>query len=105
MLAFTTVFDSETSYEEKVPYLVDPTGLEETVQKYFETGEVVGRVTVVPQAVEVDGENAVVTYTILFGERPTYGDQIGELVLGDEAWQVPRDVFCALMVSARAGCP
>jgi hypothetical protein len=105
VLAYETVFDSETPYEDKEPLLDDPTGLEQTVQRYFDTGELTGRVTIEATAVEIDGDTATVTYTILFGGAPTYADQEGAAIRSEGVWQVPREVFCALMTSARVGCP
>jgi hypothetical protein len=105
VVAYTTVFDSESTYEEKAQYLDDSSGLEDTVQRYFDTGELTGRVTVEATAVEIDGDTATITYTILFGGAPTYADQKGEAFRGQDNWLVPREVFCALMASARVGCP
>lgn len=105
VVAYTTVFDSESTYEEKAQYLDDASGLEDTVQRYFDTGELTGRVTIEATAVEIDGETATITYTILFGGAPTYADQKGEAFGGEDNWLVPREVFCALMASARVGCP
>lgn len=103
--AYETVFDSETPYEDKAPLLDDPSGLEDTVQRYFDTGELTGRVTIDATAVEIDGDTAVVTYTILFAGAPTYADQEGAATRSGDGWLVPRDVFCALMTAARVGCP
>ena len=105
VLAFTTAFDSEVDYDGKARYIDDPSGLEETVAAYTATGDVVGRLTVEPASVAIEGDVATVTYTILFGGNPTYADQTGEAIRGAENWQVPRDVFCDLMSSARVGCP
>jgi hypothetical protein len=105
VIAYETVFDSETSYEDKAAYLDDPSGLEDTVQRYFDTGELTGRVTIEATAVEIGGDTATITYTILFGGAPTYADQKGEATRGESGWQVSRDAFCALMTSARVGCP
>ena len=105
VLAFSTVFDSETTYEDKVPFLDDASGLEETVAKYTATGNQIGRVTILPEAVEISDGAAVITYTILFSGNPTYDGQTGELTLGDAGWEVPREVFCTLMKLARVGCP
>jgi hypothetical protein len=103
--AYEVVFDSETTYDDKAPYLDDPSGLEDTVQRYFETGQVTGRVTIEATAVEIDGEGATITYTILFGGAPTYADQVGEAIRSETGWLVPRDTFCSLMSAARVGCP
>lgn len=105
VLAYEIVFSSATTYDEKVPYLVDPTGLEETVATYQETGESMGGITLVPDAVTIDGEVAEVQYDLLFGGTPTYPDLSGDAVLSDGVWQVTREMFCGMMTSARVGCP
>ncbi len=103
--AFTIAFDSESDFETKAPYLVDPTGLEQTVADYLATGESFGGVGVAVTAVVITGDQAEVTYDLLFAGNPSYRDQDGLAVLTDQGWQVPRDVFCGLMASARVGCP
>jgi hypothetical protein len=105
VIAYEVVFDSETTYEDKAQYLDDPSGLEDTVQRYFETGELTGRVTIEVTAVEIADDTATTTYTILFGGAPTYADQKGEAMRGESGWLVPRAAFCTLMTSARVGCP
>jgi hypothetical protein len=105
VLAYQIVFSSLTTYEEKAPYLVDPTGLEETVAKYLETGESMGGIELAPSAVMIDGEIAEVHYDLLFGGTPTYPDLTGDAVLLDGTWKVTREMFCGMMNSARVGCP
>lgn len=102
---YEIVFSSKTGYDEKAPYLDDPTGLEDTVAKYQETGESMGGVELSPTAVVINGESADVTYDLLFGGTPTYPDLTGDAVLIDGTWKVTRDMFCAMMASARVGCP
>lgn len=103
--AYSIAFDSTSDYSAKGPFIDDPAGLEETVGKYIATGESMGGISVVVTSVNVDGENADVTYDLLFNNNPTYPDQPGTAVLTAEGWKVPRQVFCALMSSARVGCP
>ena len=103
--AFTTAFDSTSDYAAKAPHLVDPTGLEETVASYLATGEGFGGISVIVTAVAVNGDEAQVTYDLAFNENPAYPNQTGTAVRTDAGWQVPRDVFCGLMKSARVGCP
>ena len=105
VLAYTVALDSVTPYEDKVPYIDDPSGLEETIAKYLETGESMGGIGVLPTAVVIDGDTAVVTYDLLFGGNPTYPDLTGEAVKSADGWQITRAGFCSLMSSARVGCP
>ena len=105
VLAYQIVFSSETRYEEKVPYLEEPDGLEETVAMYQETGESMGGVALAASAVTINGDTADVTYDLLFGGTPTYPDLSGDAVLRDGTWKITRDMFCAMMASARVGCP
>lgn len=105
LLAYQIVFSSDTNYDEKAPYIVDPTGLEETVATYQETGESMGGIALAPTAVTIDGEVAEVQYDLLFGGTPTYTDLSGDAVLLDGVWMVTREMFCGMMTSARVGCP
>jgi hypothetical protein len=105
VLAYQIVFSSETGYEEKVPYLEEPDGLEETVAMYQETGESMGGVALAASSVTINGDTADVTYDLLFGGTPTYPDLSGDAVLRDGTWKITRDMFCAMMASARVGCP
>jgi hypothetical protein len=98
------VFSSETTYEEKAPLLDDPTGLEDTVLKYIETGESMGGVALAAKEITVDGSVATVIYDLLFGGAPTYPDLTGDAVLIDGTWKVTREMFCSIMTSARVGC-
>jgi len=105
VLAYTIALDSVSPFEDKAPYIDDPTGLEETVAKYLETGESMGGIGVLPTAVTIDGDTAVVTYDLLFGGNPTYPDLTGPAVKTAEGWKITRAGFCSLMGSARVGCP
>ena len=105
VLAYEVVFSSKTGYEEKAPFIEDPEGLEETVAQYQETGESMGGVALDPTSVTIDGDIADVVYDLLFGGTPTYPDLTGDAVLRDGTWKITRDMFCAMMASARVGCP
>lgn len=105
VLAYTIALDSVSTYEEKAPYIDDPSGLEDTVAGYVKTGESMGGIGVLPTAVAIDGDTAVVTYDLLFAGNPSYPDQTGDAIKTSEGWKVPRAGFCALMSLARVGCP
>lgn len=105
VLTYQIVFSSETDYDEKAPYIDDPEGLEQTVADYQETGESMGGVELAPTSVTINGETADVTYDLLFGGTPTYPDLTGDAVLIDDTWKITRTMFCAMMASARVGCP
>ena len=103
--AYAVAFNSESTYEETAPYLVAPEGLEETVQGYIDIGEQMGGVSVGIDKIELDGDSAAITYTLLFGGNPSYRDLAGTAVRTDAGWQISREMFCGLMSSARVGCP
>ncbi|MEN8113707.1 MAG: hypothetical protein ABFS21_04915 [Actinomycetota bacterium] len=105
ILAYDIVFSSQTTFEEKAPYLTDPTGLEDTVVQYMETGESMGGVELLPTSVTIADDTAAVTYDLLFGGTPTYPDLTGDAVRVDDTWKITREMFCAMMSSARVGCP
>jgi hypothetical protein len=103
--AYFVVFDSATNYDEKVPFITDAAGLEETVVKYAAAGDDVGGIALQADEVGIDGNEARVIYTFLFAGNPTYTDLEGEAVLTDDGWQISREFFCQIMASARVGCP
>jgi hypothetical protein len=105
VLAYTIALDSVSTFEEKSPYIDDPSGLEETVAGYLETGTSMGGISVLPSAVAIDGDTAVVSYDLLFGGNPTYPDLTGDAVKTADGWKITRAGFCSLMSSARVGCP
>ena len=103
--AYSVAFDSQSDYAAKQLHIDDPAGLEDTVARYLETGESMGGISVVVTSVEVDGDEANLTFDLLFNNNPTYPNLPGTAVLTDDAWKVPRWMFCSLMSSARVGCP
>jgi len=105
VVAYTIALDSVSSYEDKAPYIEDPSGLEDTVAQYLATGESMGGIGVSVSAVVIDGETAVATYDLLFGGNPTYPDLSGPAVKTADGWKITRRAFCSLMSSARVGCP
>jgi hypothetical protein len=105
VVAYTIALDSVSPYEDKISYIDDPSGLEDTIAKYLETGQSMGGIGVLPTAVAIDGDTAVVTYDLLFGGNPTYPDLTGEAIKTADGWKITRAGFCSLMSSARVGCP
>jgi len=103
--AYAIVFDSATTYEEKVPYLVEPEGLEQTVADYADIGGQMGGVSVEATGVSIVGDEAFISYSLLFGGNPTYTDLSGDAVRTDAGWQITREMFCGIMTSARVECP
>lgn len=102
--AWSVVFDSTTSFEDKAPHLEDADALASTIEGYAESGSMMGGISLAPTDVTVDGDVATITYDVLFGENPAYGDQTGEISLVDGVWTVSRDEFCSFMASARNPC-
>jgi ABC-type transport system substrate-binding protein len=102
--AYLVVFDSATTFEEKSPFITDPTGLEETVENYTAAGDDVGGIALQADRVGVDGNEARVIYSFPFAGNAAYSDLEGESVLTDAGWQISREFFCEIMVLARVGC-
>ena len=105
VLAYQVAFDAASSFEDKAAFIDDPSGLEETIATYLETGASVGGITVLASEVSITGDTADVVYDLLFAGNPTYPDLTGTAVKTQNGWKVPRNVFCALMSAARVGCP
>ena len=102
---YAVVFDSKTTYEEKAPLIVDPDGLESTVEAYIGAGAGVGDIFLQATAVSFDGDEAVVVYDLLFAGNVFQADQEGTAVRVDGVWQVSNEQFCSVMALARVSCP
>ena len=103
--AYSVAFNSESTFEQTASYLVAPEGLEETVTGYQETGTQMGGVSVEIDEIDVNGDEAAIEYTLFFGGNPTYSGLSGTAVRTEDGWQISREMFCRLMMSARVGCP
>ncbi|MEZ5176587.1 MAG: hypothetical protein R2823_10365 [Acidimicrobiia bacterium] len=101
---YAIVFDSTTTFEEKAPFLVDPEGLESTVDAYTDAGAAVGGIFLEVTAVGISDDLASVNYDLLFGGNVFQPDQQGDAVRVDGRWQVTRDYFCSIMALARVPC-
>ena len=102
--AYLVVFDSATTFEEKAPFITDPTGLEGTVEAYAAAGDDVGGISLQADEVGIDGNDARVIYSFLFAGNPAYSDLEGDAVLSDAGWQITAEFFCEIMGLARVGC-
>jgi hypothetical protein len=102
--AYSIAFDSTSTFDEKAPYIDDPSGLESTVDRYLETGESFGGIEVLATNVEISGDEATVFYDLLFNGNPTYPNLEGKAIRTADGWKVPRGIFCGLMASARVPC-
>lgn len=102
--AWTIVFDSTMSFDDKANYLAEADDLAATVAAYTAAGDGFGGISLAPTAIAVEGDTAEVTYDVNFGENPAYSDQTGTITLIDGVWTVSRDEFCAFMSSARVSC-
>ena len=102
--AYLVVFDSATTFDEKSPFITEPDGLEETVDKYAAAGDGVGGITLQADEVGVDGDEARVIYSFLFAGTAAYSDLEGDAVLTDGGWQITTEFFCEIMELSRVGC-
>ena len=102
--AYLVVFDSATTFDEKSPFITEPDGLEETVDKYTAAGDEVGGIKLQADEVGVDGDEARVIYSFLFAGNAAYSDLEGDAVLTDAGWQITTEFFCEIMELSRVGC-
>jgi hypothetical protein len=102
---YAVAFDSKTTFAEKAPFIVDPDGLEATVEAYMAAGAGVGDIFLEATAVGVDGDTAIVIYDLMFGGAVFQPDQTGDAVRPEGTWQVTREYFCSVMALARVSCP
>ena len=104
MDVWTVVFDSAMDFADKAPYLEDAASLESSNAAYAEAGERMGGISLEPNAAEIDGDVATITYNVLFGGVAAYEDLSGEVHRVDGAWMVRREVYCGFLASARTPC-
>lgn len=102
--AYLVVFDSATTFDEKSPFITEPDGLEEIVDKYAAAGDGVGGIKLQADEVGVDGDEARVIYSFLFAGNAAYSDLEGDAVLTDAGWQITTEFFCEIMELSRVGC-
>ena len=104
MDAWALVFDSTVEFSEKVPHLEDAASLESSNAAYSAAGEGLGGISLEPTAVEINGDQATVTYNVLFGGTPAYTDLTGEIQRVNGTWTVSREAYCGFLASARTPC-
>ena len=64
------MFDSTVPFEEKAPNLENAESLRTAAEAYSAAGSAMGGITLDPTSVVVNGDEATVTYDVLFGVRP-----------------------------------
>lgn len=104
MDAWALVFDSNVEFADKAPHLEDSDSLESSNAAYAAAGQGLGGVSLEPTAVEVNGDEATVTYDVLFGGTAAYTDLTGEIQRTNGTWTVSREVYCGFLASARTPC-
>jgi iron complex transport system substrate-binding protein len=102
--AWTTVFDSTIAFDDKAAHLAEASALRPTIESYTAVGASMGGIMLVPTAVVVVGDVAMVTYDVIFGGTAAYTALTGEIERLDGEWVVSRDEFCDFMASARNPC-
>ena len=104
MDAWALVFDSTVEFSEKVPHLEDAASLESSNAAYSAAGEGLGGISLEPTAAEINGDEASITYNVLFGGTAAYEDLTGEIQQVDGTWTVSREAYCGFLASARTPC-
>ena len=104
MDAWALVFDSKVEFSEKVPHLEDAASLESSNAAYSAAGEGLGGISLEPTAAEINGDEASITYNVLFGGTAAYEDLTGEIQRVNGAWTVSREAYCGFLASARTPC-
>lgn len=104
MDAWAVVFDSTAEFADKAPHLEDAAALESINAAYAEAGESFGGFSMEPTAVDISGDEAIITYNVLFGGNAAYEDLTGEIQRVDGTWTVSREAYCGFLASARTPC-
>ena len=88
--AYQHRFDSATTFDQKAPFLPDAEALRTTIDGYAGAGGAVGGIQLQPTAVVITGDNAAVTYDVLFAGTPVYTDLDGAAVRQNGEWVITR---------------
>lgn len=104
MDAWAAVFDSSVDFADKAPHMEDAAALESSNAAYAASAAGFGGVSLEPTAVDVNGDQATITYNVLFGGTPAYEDLTGEIQRVSGTWTVSREVYCGFLASARTPC-
>ena len=104
MDAWALVFDSAVAFEDKAPHLAEAASLEESDAAYAATGDAFGGVSLEPTSAVVDGDQATITFNVLFSGNVAYSDLTGTIQQVDGTWIVSRDSYCGFLASARTPC-
>lgn len=104
MDAWALVFDSTAEFAGKAPHLEDAAALESSNAAYAASGEGFGGFGMEPTAVEINGDEAIITYNVLFGGTAAYTDLTGTAHRVDGTWTVSREAYCGFLASARTPC-
>lgn len=104
MDAWAVVFDSTAEFVDKAPHLEDAAALESSNAAYAEAGVSFGGFSMEPTAVEFSGDEATITYNVLFGGTAAYTDLTGVIQRVNGTWTVSRESYCGFLASARSPC-
>lgn len=104
---FQSFFDPSTGAEERVQLLENGERFQDVLARQ-ERLPVAQETSAVVTAAQVQGDHAVVTYTIELNGEPALRNQRGEMVKENGHWKVSDRTFCrieSMRGSAPPGCP
>ena len=102
---FTLVYSSDSPFNSVGPHLEDADELMATHAEFAAFGASVGGIEVLPTAVTIDDNTAIITFDVHVAGTPYSSGGAGALVLRDGVWIAPRSEFCAGMQLAGISCP
>ncbi|RPI10304.1 MAG: hypothetical protein EHM63_03340 [Actinobacteria bacterium] len=103
--AYSAVFDSSVSFDDKAAFLQDAEMLHGTVDAYAEQGERFGGINVVPTSVTIVDQEAALIYDVYFGDTKQDSSLPGSVQKQGDVWTVTRVEFCNVMAAADTPCP
>lgn len=89
-------FDSRTPADQKAALLQNGDQFAPYIQQMAQSPLAQG-VTAQVSKVQVQGQTAAVTYSVLAGGQPVLKDQTGQAVLQNGTWKVGTGSFCSLL--------
>lgn len=94
--AFTTFFDGKTPTDQRVALLQNGQQFKSAVDQLSKS-PIASTTSAQVSNVQVNGNTATVTYTVLVSGQPALTNQTGQAVLENGQWKVADSSFCALV--------
>jgi hypothetical protein len=99
-----TLFDSSAAFDAKVALVEGGEAHRADHDAYVQAATAVGGIALAPTAVTIAGDQATVTYDVLFAGTAVYEDLTVTADRSGDGWVISTEEFCGFLASARVTC-